>query len=721
MVDAFTREVGKSDFTWMTSLTCRAAVDIVTPKSDQTAGERTSMSRISAFGTVVSVLIGLLAVGGTPALAAPPANSRVTAATASGAAPVAAFRTCTAGSLPGARCGSVSLPLDRAHPSGTTIAIAFQLFPATDTSSPAVSTIVASNGGPGGPNIAAAGLWLFLLQPVLAHHNFLAIDHRGIGESQAIDCPALQHVLGNQLAAARACGAQLGAAAYRYGSGDVADDIDAVRRALHIDKIDYYGVSYGAVDVRAYAYRYPDHLRSAILDSPYNSKDAAFTRTLPTAMARISVLVCRRSPSCNAGNPDAPEIFDRLVESLRKHPFSGVGYNADGRPLTLRADESALLGVLYNNYFAAPAFVNQGEIFAAAKALQRGDRTPLLRLIAESPAPGDFGDPAAGGPSVGADYAVFCADSVFPWDKSAPEATRAAQYRKALAQLPANASAPFSVTTWAGFVASQPVLLIPGANACVPWPKPTRPLPPFPADAKFPSNVPALLLGGGLDYLDVKSERTLIPLFPGAKFVTVQNAGHVTTFWNPCATSIAVSFLATLQTGDTRCAADTRGPMNLPGSTAGILQLQGVSRFPASASRAIPARPVAARHGHNSSLDRKVAAVAWSTVVDAVYRLPRMTGTTGRGLRGGIITVKVTGGSAAIDYRSAKFTGDVAVTGHATLSPSNVLAATVTVAGPHGRSGRLIISATLWDPAHPVATITGTLRGHRIAVTTQTR
>ena len=102
---------------------------------------------------------------------------------AAGAAssPRAVFVACPSGTPAGARCGTVSVPLDRAHPAGTKIAIAFQLYPATDTSAPALSTIVSSNGGPGVSNIASAGLWLYLLQPLLARRNFLAIDHRGIG------------------------------------------------------------------------------------------------------------------------------------------------------------------------------------------------------------------------------------------------------------------------------------------------------------------------------------------------------------------------------------------------------------------------------------------------------------------------------------------------------------------------------------------------------------
>src|SRR3954451_17051303 len=187
------------------------------------------------FGPLLLAMVTaatLTTVAVTPAQAATPSAPRQ-AEDVDIAPPKAVFAPCGPTAQPGAKCGTVSVPLDRGKPRGEKIAIAFQLYAATDTSKPAQSTIVTSNGGPGVSNIALAGLWLSLLQPLLGHRNFLAIDHRGIGQSEAIDCPGLQHVQGDQVNAARECGAQLGAAAYRYGSGDVADDIDAVRQALH--------------------------------------------------------------------------------------------------------------------------------------------------------------------------------------------------------------------------------------------------------------------------------------------------------------------------------------------------------------------------------------------------------------------------------------------------------------------------------------------------------
>ncbi len=665
----------------------------------------------------VRALIGIAGA----ALAAIPAAPAVAAATSVARnAPVAVFHTCAPGTAPGARCGTVRVPLDRAHPNGRQIPIAFQFDPATDRSKKPISTIVTSNGGPGVSNIAGAPLWLSILQPVLDRHNFLAVDHRGIGASQAIDCPALQHVQGDQLAAARACGRKLGAAAYRYGSGDAAMDIEAVRQALHLGKLDYYGVSYGAVDVRAYAYRYPQHLRSAVLDSPYNSKDAAFVRTLPGAMQRITARVCRRSPSCAAEYSHPYRTFTTLVHRLQRHPLTGTGYDANGQAHHVVLDESALLSILYNDYFSDPAFLNQGELFAAATALWHGDPVPMLRLAAESPVPTDFG-PANGFSSVGADYAVFCADSRFPWNKNASEAQRAAQYRQARRALPPTATKPFRPAVWAKFIASQPVLLIPGANACVPWPKPERPVAPFPANQPFPKSVPALLLGGGLDYLDINTERSLMPLFPSGRFVSVANAGHVTTYWNPCARGIVDRFLKTLRVTGTGCAGDTTGAMGNPfGGATGKLQLRGVAAFPKTLASA-PANVARPAQGSTATVrDRRIAYVSWMAVTDAVYRLPKMTAARGRGLRGGSFTVGREDGTVRLSYDRTRFAVDVAVTGTADLT-ANRLTGRIQVQVAGHPVGELTVRGVLWDPAHPRARLTGRLNGHRGTLTVPTR
>ncbi len=52
-----------------------------------------------------------------------------------------------------------------------------------------------------------------------------------------------------------------------FASIDTADDIEAVRRKLGVDKLAIYGVSYGTWVAQQYARRYPEHVERLILDS----------------------------------------------------------------------------------------------------------------------------------------------------------------------------------------------------------------------------------------------------------------------------------------------------------------------------------------------------------------------------------------------------------------------------------------------------------------------
>src|SRR3954453_19389394 len=91
----------------------------------------------------------------------------------------------------GVRCGVVTVPLDRANATAGTIDIRYALVPHTNTSRPALGTIVPNPGGPGQSTIAFAGLYLDALAPLRARRDLLLIDPRGTGGSGALSCPRL--------------------------------------------------------------------------------------------------------------------------------------------------------------------------------------------------------------------------------------------------------------------------------------------------------------------------------------------------------------------------------------------------------------------------------------------------------------------------------------------------------------------------------------------------
>ena len=65
------------------------------------------------------------------------------------------------------------------------------------------------------------------------------------------------------------CGHQLGARASLYGTAAAADDLEAVRAALGLQRLDLWGASYGTYLMTVYAARHPAHVQSLVLHGAY--------------------------------------------------------------------------------------------------------------------------------------------------------------------------------------------------------------------------------------------------------------------------------------------------------------------------------------------------------------------------------------------------------------------------------------------------------------------
>jgi proline iminopeptidase len=103
--------------------------------------------------------------------------------------------------------------------------------------------LVVLHGGPG----ADHAYFLPWLLPMARTHRLIFIDERGSGQSQR-----LQDVT-------------------KYTIENMADDVEAVRVALGLGKIDLLGHSCGGVLAEAYALKYQQHLRHLILNSTFAS------------------------------------------------------------------------------------------------------------------------------------------------------------------------------------------------------------------------------------------------------------------------------------------------------------------------------------------------------------------------------------------------------------------------------------------------------------------
>ena len=595
-------------------------------------------------------------------------------------------------------CGYVKVPLDRAHPSIAQIRIYFELY-LHSGSGPAESAILANIGGPGVTTTGIRDFWLFLYGANLDVHDLLLIDDRGRGFSNTIDCPELQHGAASFSNAEADCAAQLGAAASRYGTGDIAQDTEAVRASLGYDKVDYHGGSYGGEDVTAYATRFGEHLRSIVLDAPAGTPDLqAFQLEHDGArsVSREVRLDCQRSPTCAPDHRRPDEELTELILAIRKRPFEGDAFDASGNLAHVRVDERVLLRIA-----AAPSglFVNTGELLAAATALKHGDRKPLLRLAAELgpalPTDTDSGD--ATGFSVGASYATLCVDIHQPWNWSSPVSHRKAQFASAVSALPVDYFALFSkaASTSLGFS---------NLKQCLWWEKPSASSPVATAEATYP-DVSTLVLNGDMDTVVPLEETTKVAaLFPNSTFIKVAEAGHESAFYSQCARDIMSRFIGTLDPGDTSCAAtpETVYP--------------AVGRLPVIASHARAAEIDPNGDNQIGMRERKVATVAVAVMTDALQRITIGSG-DGVGLRGGTFHTEFGESGITITFTDCAFAEDVIVNGTVIANSDSSLVGDLTVSGPGTNGGNLHVEGNfLAAGAVGKFRVSGALGGRDVAV-----
>ncbi len=424
--------------------------------------------------------------------------------------------------------------------------MAFYIKDHTDHSSPALPPIFVSPGGPGASIWADQGY--FPHDDWGVHHDTVLLEPRGVGASGLIRCKRLEAGPTTTLSyayAAEECADQLGPSADRYGSGDIALDIEDVRKALGVDKFDYYAASYGTVVEQAYAARFGDHLDALVLDSGFSVTDAVHSYGMGVgyaqALIRVLALRCSRDRDCAAAYPDPPKVVEEFVHRVATEPAKDYG-------------RGATKGVIVDEVSAESILSNVGAggdepqpILDAMVALKNGDQKPILRVGLDHP----LIAPSGGHPesfSQGDNMAAYCNDQDFPWDRSDPLATRQAKFAAAVAAFPKDTFAPWTPAGWNAW--NFP------AQACMRWPAPSRFEPVIPAGATFPK-VPTLILSGDIDAnAPIEINRALLESFPDATLMTVAGAGHdaAASFWTSCGPKAVVTFFDTLKVDPTACA-----------------------------------------------------------------------------------------------------------------------------------------------------------------------
>ncbi|WP_158581710.1 alpha/beta fold hydrolase [Actinomadura spongiicola] len=445
--------------------------------------------------------------------------------------------------VPRAECGTLRVPLVRAHPEQGSVNVAYAVIRRRNTSRPASGTITINPGGPGDSPIALAGMYVQAFGSLLDRFDLLLVDPRGVNRSDPVDCgitglpptrDGITRMIGD-------CGGTLGPRARGYTSAEIADDIDAVRAKLGIERLDLLGESYGTYLMTVYAQRHPSRVRSMVLSSAYPLAFDTWGRTRVRAARRAMELMCERSGGACEGRQVLRDI-SRLAQRLRERP---IPYKVEDENRLL--DDTSLAVIVHDLAAGAPEGI--GEIPAMVRAALRGDDAPLVETARRvSPMSGSTAkrEEQAFNPNQAA--TVMCNDYPKLWNRRAPVDARLRQFDARRAALSERTFWPFGKKAWTSVSLDL-------GNACIRWPDGHGPV--QPTGGPFP-DVPVLVVSGDLDTNTPTEEgRLAARQFRRATVVEVPNVGHVPEKEpSGCVAGIESGFVRNLRVGDTSCLAD---------------------------------------------------------------------------------------------------------------------------------------------------------------------
>jgi pimeloyl-ACP methyl ester carboxylesterase len=239
-----------------------------------------------ATATAVLLTTGLVSVPTVDADAVPP--------------PAIAWTRCTDPELVynDLQCGTLTVPLDHADPGGPKIRLA--LTRRVHTATPYQGVLLTNPGGPGGSDLTMPSLSDYVPGAAGAAYDWIGMDPRGVGASTpslhcsrsyfGFDRPSYtpkrpritRYWLNRSRSYAAGCAdtAAKRALLPHLTTLDTVRDMDLLRHALGVEKLSYYGFSYGSYLGEVYATRYPTRVGRFVLDGVVDPTRAWYAANL---------------------------------------------------------------------------------------------------------------------------------------------------------------------------------------------------------------------------------------------------------------------------------------------------------------------------------------------------------------------------------------------------------------------------------------------------------
>ena len=255
-----------------------------------------------------------------------------------------------AGGSVAARCGQYRVRENRDDPQSKELQLQVAVIPALRLK-PAGDPLFILSGGPG----QAASDFYLSVAPAFARirrdRDLVLIDQRGTGRSNRLDCTLpddsefVAFDAQKLQAVVRDCLASLSGDPRYYTTSIAVRDLDDVRAALGYRKLNLYGISYGTRVAQHYMRRYPDRVRTAILDGVVPAQVALGPDVAIEAQRAVDSTLqrCSRDAACAQAFPDISVQFVALQERLRKEPAKlSIPHPLTGAPTNTTLDAARL-------------------------------------------------------------------------------------------------------------------------------------------------------------------------------------------------------------------------------------------------------------------------------------------------------------------------------------------------------------------------------------------
>ena len=386
-----------------------------------------------------ALMAGCTSSGSTSGATSTPSDSAVTGPLAAFYDQKLAWTACGSGF----ECAKVTVPLDYAAPSGTTISLATIRL----RSKKAHGSLLLNPGGPGGSGIdEARRAYVDLSGDLVLAYDIVGFDPRGVGASDPVSCLSaagldaflaadgtprtpreVATITSLSAGFGAGCAARSPGIAAHMGTADAARDMDIIRAALGDDKLNYLGFSYGTYLGAQYADLFPSRVGRMVLDGAYppsltleqglklqsDSYDASLRRFVADCLPRADCPL-------RGTTSDGVHRIEKFLTDLDAHPLPA----GKDRLLTEGNATPSIYYLLYDPTQSWPYLRN------ALTSAFAGDGTDLIGSL-----DGTYGRQSDGSYSsnfLEAYYAVTCTDTpqlggpahvaaiVAAWSRTAP-------------------------------------------------------------------------------------------------------------------------------------------------------------------------------------------------------------------------------------------------------------------------------------------------------------